>query len=68
MTKFDDLMDIITSNKNKDKNKKSIPESNTIEPEDDVELDVSGSESTRAPLVATASEDLDPDIIDMLYT
>ena len=32
------------------------------------ELEVTGSESTRAPLVATADDQLDPDIIDLLYT
>jgi hypothetical protein len=31
-------------------------------------LEVSGSESTNGPLVASASEELDPDLIDMLYT
>jgi hypothetical protein len=65
MTKFDELMDIITRNKNK--NKKPFSEE-TSQNNDDIQLEVSGSESTRAPLVAPASEDLDPDIIDMLYT
>jgi hypothetical protein len=36
--------------------------------DNNIELEVAGSESTRAPLVASASEELDPDIIDMLYT
>jgi hypothetical protein len=65
MTKFDELMDIITRNK---KDKKSIPaiSKSNIAEDDDMELEVSGSES-RDPLVASANEDLDPDIIDMLY-
>ena len=65
MTKFDELMDIITHNKNK----KPIPAiSKSNIPDDDIELEVSGSESARGPLVASADESLDPDIIDMLYT
>ncbi len=67
MTKFEELTDIISHNKNKDKKlaKKIFDD----DKEDyDIELEVSGSESSRAPLVATASEEQDPDIIDMLYT
>jgi hypothetical protein len=63
MTMFDELMDIITRNK---KDKKSIPaiSKSNIAEDDDMELEVSGSES-RDPLVASAN--LDPNIIDMLY-
>ena len=70
MTKFEELIDIITRNKNKNKGKNESlkQEEDQQEDDDDIELEVSGSESTRAPLVASASEDLDPDIIDMLYT
>lgn len=60
MTKFEELQEIISGKKNKDRNS---PDVNNKE-----ELEVAGSESTRAPLVATADEELDPDIIDMLYT
>jgi hypothetical protein len=66
MTKFEELTDIITHDKNKDKKlaKKIFDD---IE-DDDIELEVSGSESRSAPLVASANEETDPDIIDMLYT
>ncbi|MDW0128640.1 MAG: hypothetical protein QOK87_09735 [Nitrososphaeraceae archaeon] len=63
MTKFEELTDIISHNKNK-----SAKEIFDDDKEDDIELEVSGSESSSAPLVASASEDQDPDIIDMLYT
>ena len=66
MTKFEELTDIITHNKNK--GTKPIAENNFNTSEEDIELEVSGSESTRTLLVASASEELDPDIIDMLYT
>jgi len=69
MTKFDDLMDIITRNKNKDKNKKTIgaiSASNTNEDED-IELEVAGAEPTRAPLAAFGDDDMDADLIDQLY-
>jgi hypothetical protein len=66
MTKFEELTDIITHDKNKDKKlaKKIFDD---IE-DDDIELEVSGSESSSAPLVASTNEETDPDIIDMLYT
>jgi len=69
VTKFDELMDLIGRNKNKDK-KNAIKSNNIAEDkeDDDIELEVSGSESTRAPLVAAANEDTDPDIINTLYT
>jgi hypothetical protein len=63
MTKFEELTDIISHNKNK--STKKIIE---YDKQDDIELEVSGSESTRAPLVASANEETDPDIINTLYT
>jgi hypothetical protein len=60
-------MDLITRNKNKDK-KLAIKNIAENKEDNDIELEVSGTESTRAPLVASANEELDPDIIDMLYT
>lgn len=65
MTKFEELTDIISHNKNK--SAKKIFDDDKEE-EDDIELEVSGSESSSVPLVATADEETDPDIIDMLYT
>jgi hypothetical protein len=74
MTKFEELMDLIGRNKNKKISRKieiSEHERNNNMPEsddnEDIELEVSGSE-TRGPLVAAADDQLDPDIIDMLYT
>jgi len=62
-------MDLITRNKNKGKRPaiKNIGIAEDKE-DNDIQLEVSGSESTRAPLVASANEELNPDIIDMLYT
>jgi hypothetical protein len=64
MTKFEELMDIITRNKSKSAKKIAVKEDKE---DDDIELEVSGT-ATRAPLVATANEELDPDLIDMLYS
>lgn len=65
MTKFDELMDIIARKKNKGKGyDNNIP----LTDSEEEELEVSGSESTRAPLVATADDELEPDLIDTLYT
>ena len=67
MTKFEELTDIISHNKNNDKKlaKKIFDDDKE---DGDIELEVSGSESSSAPLVASASEDQDRDLIDMLYT
>jgi len=51
VTKFDELMDIITRNKNKSTKKIIVDDKQ----DDDIQLEVSGSESTRAPLVASAN-------------
>jgi hypothetical protein len=50
MTKYEELTDIITHNKNKDKKlaKKIFDDDKE---DDDIELEVSGSESSSAPLV-----------------
>jgi hypothetical protein len=64
MTKFEELTDITSHNKNKSA-KKIFDDDKE---DDDIELEVSGSESSSVPLVATADEETDPDIIDMLYT
>jgi len=64
MTNFEELVDIISRKKN---NEKKNIEKNSIISDDDIEIEVSGTDSTRAPFVASANEELDPDIIDMLY-
>lgn len=56
MTKFDELMDIITHNKNKDK-KPFSGKTPQNKDDDDIEIEVSGT-ATGAPLVATANEEL----------
>jgi hypothetical protein len=63
MTKFEELTDLITPNKNR-----KVEKISTDDKEDSIELEVSGSESTNGPLLASASDELDPDLIDMLYT
>lgn len=62
MTKFDELMDTIASNKRK-KNKNSEIDHHDA----DYELEVAGSEATRAPLLSAAGDDADMDLIDQLY-
>ena len=67
MTKFEELTNIISHKKNI--HKKVAKKIFDDDKEDyDIELEVSGSESSSAPLVASANEETDPDIIDMLYT
>jgi hypothetical protein len=60
LTKFEELSDIITSNKNNKSRMKKIRTSNCISDDEDVELEVSGTESTRSPLAAWADEETDP--------
>jgi hypothetical protein len=60
MTKFEELMDII--NRKRSSEKQNSQSSNESE-----ELEVLGSESTRAPLITTADEDQDGSIVDELY-
>lgn len=69
MTKFEELTDI-THNRNKGKKKKATPflsSPNQDDNNNDIELEVSGTESTRAPLVSFGDEETDPDLIDQLY-
>ena len=67
MTKFEELSDIITSNKTNKTRTNKIQTSNCISDDEDVELEVSGTESNRNPLVAWADEETEPDIIEQLY-
>jgi hypothetical protein len=62
MAKFEELMDTIASNKRK-KNKNS----ETDHDDGDYELEVAGSEATIAPLLLSADDDADMDLIDQLY-
>jgi hypothetical protein len=54
MTKFEDLTDIITCNNNKGKDK-----SQSANEQDDVEIEVAGSESTKSPQISFASDEQD---------
>lgn len=64
MTKFEDLVDIITRNKNKARGKYK-PES--IIDNQEEELEVAGSESTKKPLIEFGDDQTDMDLIDQLY-
>jgi hypothetical protein len=64
MTKFEELVDIISRKKNNDK--KNI-EKNSIISDDDLELEVAGSESSKLPLLSCGDDDMDMDLIDQLY-
>jgi hypothetical protein len=67
MTKFDELVDIITRNKNKGKAKQS--EAAATEREDqNQELEVAGSESSKNPLITFGDSQTDPDLLEQLYT
>lgn len=64
MTKSDELADIITCNMNKNKVTQSAGEDQCHYQDQDI--DVSGSESTKSPLLF-ADEPTDMDLIDKLY-
>jgi hypothetical protein len=64
MTKSDELADIITCNMNKNKVTQSAGEEDQSHYQD---IEVSGSESTKSPLVLFADEPTDMDVIDKLY-
>lgn len=64
MTKFEELTDIITRNKNKGNNKAQLAEE---EFDDDQEIEVAGSEKSKAPLVSFATDETDMDLTDQLY-
>lgn len=66
MTKSDELADIITCNMNKNKVTQSAGEEDQSHYQDQ-DIDVSGSESTKSPLVLFADEPTDMDLIDKLY-
>ena len=66
MTKSDELAYIITPNMNKNKVTKSAGEEDQSRCQDQ-DIEVSGSESTKSPLVLFADELTDMDLIDKLY-
>lgn len=59
MTKFEELQEIITRNKNKGKN------DNNCELDND-SLEVAGSEGTKKPLISCGDDETDPDLLDQL--
>jgi hypothetical protein len=66
MTKSDELADIITRNMNKNKVTQSPGEEDQSHYQDQ-DIEVSGSESTKSPLVLFADEPTDMDLIDKLF-
>lgn len=64
MTKFEELVDIITRNKNKNKNDKTKSSNSKDE---DQEIEVAGSESTKKPIISFGDDQTDMDLIDQLY-
>ena len=61
MTKFEELMETISSKKNKDKRSFSDKEENQED-----ELEVAGSESSKTPLLFCGDEEIDGSIVDDL--
>jgi len=64
MTKFDELVDIITRNKNRSKKNKDDV-SNVIH--QDQELEVAGAESSKNPLITFGDSETDPDLLGQLH-
>ena len=62
MTKFDELMDIISKKKNKGKVADPL-----LEDKEEDELEVAGSESSKKPLVSFGDDETDPDLLDQLH-
>lgn len=58
MTKFEELVDIITRNKNKRKQDQE---------QDQEIIEVAGSESTKKPIISFGDDQTDMDLIDQLY-
>ena len=59
MTKFDELMDIISRKKNTDS---QISDDRTKE-----KLEVAGSESSKTPLISCGDDQTDPGLLDQLH-
>ena len=59
MTKFEELMDIISRKKNTDS---QISDDRTKE-----ELEVAGSESSKTPLISCGDDQTDPDLLGQLH-
>jgi hypothetical protein len=59
MTKFEELQDIIARKRNQTYN--SEVDNN------DLELEVAGSESSKTPLLSCGDDDMDMDLIDQLF-
>ena len=64
-------MELISRNKNKKKVSKSETFSAKTaqnNEDDDLDIEVTGTDATSAPLITSADSELDPDLTDMLYT
>lgn len=64
MTKFDELVDIITRNKNKNKKNKDDVSDRAHQ---DQELEVAGSEGSKNPIITFGDSETDPDLLDQLH-
>jgi len=64
MTKFEELTDIISKKKNKAANYSKV---RTSDDDNNEELEVAGSESSKTPLLSYANDETDPDLLDQLH-
>lgn len=62
MTKFEELMDVISRKKNSSLKGSDTRTLNTEEENDS--LEVAGSESSKRPLISCADDQTDPDLLD----
>lgn len=65
MTKFEELMDVISRKKNSSLKGSDTRTLNTEEENDS--LEVAGSESSKRPLISCAGDQTDPDLLDQLH-
>lgn len=67
MTKFDELVELITRNKNKNRNKnKDFREKSSLTEQDD-NLEVAGSEGSKNPIITFGDSETDPDLLEQLH-
>lgn len=62
MTKFEELIDIISRKKNKDKNSKL----ENVDKQEEL-LEVAGSEGSKTPFISCGDDEIDGSIIEELY-
>jgi hypothetical protein len=67
MTKLDDLRDFLR-NKDKKASSNSFSEEKEKQEGEKFSLEVAGSDATANPLASFGTEEIDPDIVDQLYS